>query len=304
LAQNKLTILGCGSALPTKQHFPSSQLLEMRGKQYLIDCGEGTQIRMRQMQLRTLRLGHIFISHLHGDHCFGTIGLITSFAMLNRTADLHIHAPAPFEQLMKPLIDFHCHEMPFKVIFHHFDTKTYSLIHSDHSVDVYSLPLNHKVPCAGFLFVEKPKDRHLLPDMLAFYKIPVSQFLKIKQGSDFTSEDGKIIENQLLTKPPAPPVRFAYCADTAYQKKLVELVQGVDLLYHEATFADQDKSRATLTCHSTAGQAATIALQANVKQLIIGHYSARYNSKSELLAQAQAVFANTILGEDMKIYEF
>ena len=158
---NKLTILGCGSALPVKQHFPSSQILEIRDKQYMIDCGEGAQIRMRQMGLSTARLGHIFISHLHGDHVFGIMGIISSFGMLNRTADLHIHAPEPLEKLLQPHLDFFCEELPFKVIFHSFDTRKNVLIHEDHSIKVFSIPLKHKVPCAGFLFEEKQGYYHI-----------------------------------------------------------------------------------------------------------------------------------------------
>jgi ribonuclease Z len=304
MSKNSLTILGCGSALPTRHHFPASQLLELRDKQYLIDCGEGAQIRMRQMSLKTTRLGHLFISHLHGDHVFGLIGLISSFGMLNRTADFHVHSPAPLEELMQPWLRFFCDKLPFKVLFHPFCTKTHALIHSDHSVNVYTIPLNHKIDCAGFLFEEKPRERHLLPEMLNFHQVPVSRFLKIKQGEDYINSAGQTIPNALLTKPPEPPVRYAYCSDTAYCEAIVPLIKGVDLLFHEATFIRQDMARAINTNHSTAEQAAQIASQAEVKKLLLGHYSARYDSKTDVLKEAIAVFPNTVLGEDMKTYGF
>jgi len=301
---NKLIILGCGSALPVKQHFPSSQILEIRSKQYMIDCGEGAQIRMRQMGLTAARLGHIFISHLHGDHVFGIMGIISSFGMLNRTADLHIHAPEPLEKLLQPQLDFFCDELPFKIIFHTFDTRKNVVIHEDHSLKVSSIPLKHKVPCAGFLFEEIQGDRHIRRDMIDFYNIPISKIPKIKQGEDFITETGEVIKNEQLTTPPNPAARFAYCSDTAYCERIIPIIKDVDLLYHEATFMNDEIARARATLHSTAEQAARIALKANVKQLIIGHFSARYSDKTELLREATKIFQNTILAEDTKTFEF
>jgi len=298
-----LTILGCGSALPTKSHFPSSQILEMRDKQFMIDCGEGTQIRMRQMGIRTNRLGHIFISHLHGDHVFGLIGLISSFGMLNRTADLHIHAAADLEKILQPQLDFFCEGLPFKVIFQIINPKLYEKIFEDRSVCVYSIPLKHRVPTCGFLFEEKPRDRHIIREMIDYYKIPTWRIPKIKQGEDFINDEGELIKNELLTTPSEPPKRFAYCSDTGYFEKIIPFIEEVDCLYHEATFMNEEQKRSKDTQHSTAEQAATIALKANVKKLIIGHYSARYNSKNGLLHEAKSVFEKTVLGEDMTVYE-
>ncbi len=303
ILKTTLTILGCGSALPTKNHFPTSQILEMRDKQFMIDCGEGTQIRMRQMGIHTNRLGHIFISHLHGDHVFGLIGLISSFGMLNRTADLHIHASQELEQLMKPQLAFFCEELPFNVIFHSINPRKHELIYEDRTVSVYSIPLKHRVPTCGFLFEEKPRERHILREMIDFYKIPIARIKKIKQGEDFISEDGELIKNELLTTAPEPPKRYAYCSDTAYSEKIIPLIEGVDCLYHEATFMNNEIPRSLKTQHSTAAQAATIAKKANVKKLIIGHYSARYNSKIGLLTEAKEIFENTVAGEDMSIHE-
>ncbi|HET7733260.1 MAG TPA: ribonuclease Z [Paludibacter sp.] len=298
-----LSILGCGSALPTHKNFPTSQLLEIRDKQFLIDCGEGTQIRMRQMNIRTNRLGHIFISHLHGDHCFGLIGLISTFGMLNRTAELHIHAQADLEKILQPQLDYFCSDLPYKVIFHIINPRKHQLIYEDRSVSVFSIPLKHRVPCCGFLFEEKPRDRHIIREMIDFYHIPTWRIPKIKQGEDFVTEEGEVIPSAQLTTASEAPKRFAYCSDTAYSEKIIPIIEGVDCLYHEATFMEDELVRCKQTEHSTARQAAEIARKANVKKLIIGHYSARYPNQNELLNEAKSVFKNTILGEDMKTYE-
>ncbi len=270
----------------------------------MIDCGEGAQIRMRQMNLKTNRLGHIFISHLHGDHVFGLIGMISTFGMLNRTADLHIHAPAELEQLLSPQLTFFCNEIPFKVIFHHYNPKKSEIIYEDRSVIVTTIPLKHRVPCCGFLFEEKPGDRHIIREMIDFHQIPLSLIHKIKQGMDFTNPEGEIIPNEKLTKPANAPFRFAYCSDTAYSEKIIPLIEGVDCLFHEATFAEEDAPRAKSTLHSTAAQAGKIAKKANVKQLIIGHYSARYSNKNTLLNEAKQHFENTFAADDMMVFEF
>lgn len=300
----KLIILGAGSALPTRSNFPTSQILELRDKQYMIDCGEGAQIRMRQMGLKINRLGHIFISHLHGDHCFGLLGLISSFGMLNRTADLYIHGPLGITKLFESQIAFFCEQLPFKLFFEEHDTTQHALIFEDRSITVHSIPLKHRVPCAGFLFKEKPKERHILREMIDFFQVPISQLNLIKKGAGFVTLEGEYIPNERLTTPADNTVSYAYCSDTAFLEKIVPLIKGVDLLYHEATFADTEMLRAKKTMHSTATQAATVALKAEVKQLIIGHYSARYHDQSLLLNEAHAIFPNTVLGQDMQEYEF
>jgi len=298
-----LTILGCGSAMPTRKNFPSSQLLEIRDKQFLIDCGEGTQIRMCQMGAKANRLGHIFISHLHGDHCFGLMGLISTFGMLNRTAELHIHAQADLEKILKPQLHYFCTDLSFNVVFHTINPRKHDLIYEDRSVQVFSIPLKHRVPCCGFLFEEKPRDRHIIRDMIDFYHIPTWRIPKIKQGEDFETEEGELIPNELLTIASERPKRFAYCTDTAYSEKIIPIIEGVDCLYHEATFMDDELLRSKQTEHSTARQAGEIARKAHVKKLIIGHYSARYNNQEALLNEAREVFENTVLGEDLTVYE-
>lgn len=299
----KLTILGSGSALPTQNNFPSSQIFELRDKQYMIDCGEGTQIRIRHMKQRINRLGRIFISHLHGDHCLGLVGLISSLSMMNRTADLYIHGPIGIKTVFEPQLNFFCENTPFKIEFIEHDTTQHAVIYEDRTVEVFSLPLKHRVPCCGFLFVEKPTDRHILRDMIDFYQIPISKIHHIKKGADFITDEGEVIPNARLTTDPTKSVSFAYCSDTAYYEKLIPWIKGVDLLYHEATFAQSEELRAQKTMHSTAKDAATIAQKAAVKQLIIGHFSARYNHHHILLNEAKAVFPETELAEDMMVVE-
>lgn len=301
---SRLIILGSGSALPTRKNFPTSQILEMRDKQFMIDCGEGAQIRMRQMGLKINRLGHVFISHLHGDHCFGLPGLISSFGMLNRTADLYIHGPLGIAQIFKSQLDFFCDNLPFKVIFEEFNPAKNELIYEDRSVLVTTIPLKHRVPCAGFLFREKPRERHIIREMIDFYRIPLAYIHLIKQGADFTDDSGEIIPNEKLTKAAEKSISYAYCSDTAYSEKIIPLIKEVDLLYHEATFAQEEIKRAKTTLHSTASQAATIALKAEVKQLIIGHFSARYSNQEILLREAKAIFPEVLLAEDMREYQF
>lgn len=302
--KGKLHIIGCGSAMPTKEHFPSSQILELRGKQYMIDCGEGTQIRMKQMHLKTTRLGHIFISHLHGDHCFGLIGMIATFGMLKRTADLHIHAHPDLEQLLTPLLNYFCTDISFKIEFHPFNPAKNELIFEDRSVEVYTIPLKHRVPASGFLFKEKIGLPHIKREVIDFYNVPPYKIGKIKLGEDFVTEEGEVIPNEIFTLPPTLPLQYAYCSDTAFCESIIPLVEGVDLLYHEATFAEDEAVRARQTMHSTARQAAEIAKRANVKRLIIGHYSARYRNKDVLLREAREVFKSTKLAEDMQVIEF
>jgi ribonuclease Z len=255
------------------------------------------------MGVKTNRQGHIFISHLHGDHCFGLIGLISTFGMLNRTADLHIHSQPDLEKILKPQLQYFCEDLSFTVIFHAINTRKHDLIYEDRSVKVFSIPLKHRVPCCGFLFEEKPRDRHIIREMIDFYNIPTWRIPKIKQGEDFVTEEGEIIPNERLTSASEPPKRYAYCSDTAYSEKIIPIIEGVDCLYHEATFLNEESIRSKQTEHSTAHQAAKIAKKANVKKLIIGHFSARYINQNALLNEAKAEFENTILGEDMTVYE-
>ena len=294
----ELHILGCGSALPTTRHFATSQVVNLRDKLFMIDCGEGAQMQLRKSRLKFSRLNHIFISHLHGDHCFGLMGLISTFGLLGRTAELHIHSPKGLEELLTPMLNFFCHTLAYKVIFHEFDTRQTSVVYEDRSMTVTTIPLQHRIPCCGFLFAEKARPNHIIRDMVDFYKVPVYELNRIKNGSDYVTPEGEVIANTRLTRPSDPPRKYAYCSDTIFRPVIVEQLSGVDLLFHEATFAESELARAKETYHTTAAQAARIALEAGVRQLVIGHFSARYEDESILLKEASAVFPNTILAKE------
>lgn len=294
----ELHILGCGSALPTTRHFATSQVVNLRDKLFMIDCGEGAQMQLRKSRLKFSRLNHIFISHLHGDHCFGLMGLISTFGLLGRTAELHIHSPKGLEELLTPMLNFFCHTLAYKVIFHEFDTRQTSVVYEDRSMTVTTIPLQHRIPCCGFLFAEKARPNHIIRDMVDFYKVPVYELNRIKNGSDYVTPEGEVIANTRLTRPSDPPRKYAYCSDTIFRPEIVEQLSGVDLLFHEATFAESELARAKETYHTTAAQAARIALEGGVRQLVIGHFSARYEDESILLKEASAVFPNTILAKE------
>ena len=212
----EVNILGCGSALPTARHYPSTQILNIRDNLFMIDCGEGAQIQFRRMRLKFTRLGHIFLSHLHGDHCFGLIGMISTFALVGRTGELVIHAHPQAEQVFRPQLDFFCRDLPFTVRFEPVPPNRTEVIYEDKSIRVRSLPMIHRVPCSGFLFEEKVGMRHLLGDMMNFYNVPVYRRAAIKAGEDFVTSDGRIIPNSYLKMPTDPPLRYAYCSDTDY----------------------------------------------------------------------------------------
>lgn len=298
MAEFNINILGCGSALPTTRHLATSQIVDLRDKLYMIDCGEGTQVQMRRMRVRFGRLAHIFISHLHGDHCFGLPGLISTLGMLGRTGELVVHGPKEVETYLRPMMDLFCRGMEFEVRFNPVDTRSHSLVMEDRSLSVYSIPLKHRIPTCGYLFAEKPKEAHIIREMTDFYQVPVRCMKDIKQGKDYVTPEGEVIPNSRLTRPAAPPKRYAFCSDTAYNRSIIPIIEGADLLYHEATFAECDLARAKETFHSTARQAAEIARDAHVKRLVIGHYSARYEDLSELHREAEAVFPGTILGNE------
>lgn len=264
----------------------------------MIDCGEGTQTQLRRSKLRFSRLNHIFISHLHGDHCFGLIGLLSTFGLLGRTATMHIYSPKELESLMLPQIDFFCKGMDYKIEFHPFETQQPTQIYDDRSVSVETIPLKHRISCCGFLFKEKATANHIKRDMIDFYHIPTYAINRIKNGEDYVLEDGTIVPNSRLTTPSAKPRSYAYCSDTIYNPQILEQIRNVDMLYHEATFAESEAGRAKETFHTTAAQAAQLAKDANVRRLLIGHYSARYDDESVLLKEAQAIFPNTTASKE------
>lgn len=298
----ELNILGCGSALPTTRHFPSSQVLNLRDKLYMVDCGEGAQIQFRSIGLNFNRLNHIFLSHLHGDHCFGLPGLLSTLNLLGKTGELVIHGQPDIEKVFRPILDYFCTGMTYSIRLNLFNPNKNELVFEDKTLRVYTIPLKHKVPTCGYLFEELPKQPHLIRDMIDFYQIPVKQLNEIKKGADFITPDGEIISNNRLTRPADHPKKYAYCADTAYYPKITPIIEGVDLLYHEATFGEQDLHRTKETGHSSARQAAQIAKDANVKKLIIGHFSSRYPDSNILLQEAKEIFPETIVaGEHLKV---
>ena len=294
----EVNILGCGSAKPTLRHLPSSQIVNIRGKYYMIDCGEGAQIQMQRMNLPMARIGHIFISHNHGDHVFGLPGLISTMGLLGRTAELHIHGPQEMQPFLDIIRQTYCEGIPFQVIFHPVDTRVHNIIYKDRSVTVWSIPLKHRVPCAGFLFRETPSLPHIRREMIDAFNIPFSQINNIKAGASWTTEDGTLIPHERLVTPPRKPRSYAYCSDTTYLPTLTEAVQGVTLLYHEATYPNELQGRAQETMHSTASQAAAIARDANAGRLCIGHFSARVKDEAALLAEATAIFTQTTLASE------
>ena len=294
----EVNILGCGSALPTTRHFSSSQVVNIREKLFMIDCGEGAQLQLRRSKLKFTRLNHIFISHLHGDHCFGLMGLISTFGLLGRTATLHIYAHPELERLLVPHLEFFCKGMTYPVEFHSIDPSKTEIIYEDRSVTVSTLPLKHRIPSCGFLFQEKKTPNHIIREMIDFYQIPVYELNRIKNGEDYITPEGILVPNQRLTTPSAEPRSYAYCSDTICLPNIINQIKGVDLLFHEATFLQADAARAKETFHTTAAQAAEIARDANVKQLVIGHFSARYEDESLLLKEAQQIFPSTMLAKE------
>ncbi len=294
-------ILGCGSALPTLKHFSSSQVVEIRGKFFMIDCGEGTQIQLRRSRIGFTKIQAIFISHLHGDHCFGLIGLISTFGMLGRTAPLKIYAPGALKPLLDAQLKLFCNGLEYEIEFHAVDTTKHVVIYEDRSLVVESIPLDHRVPCAGFLFRERLTLPHIRRDMIDCFNIPISQINNIKAGADWTTEDGTVIPNSRLTTPADPSRSYAYCCDTRYMPNLHELVKDVDLLYHDSTYDSSCADRAKLYYHSTSQQAAKVASDGNVGKLLLGHFSARYDNEATILSEAKAIFPNSVLAAEGKV---
>lgn len=294
----EVTILGCGSALPTLRHNGSSQVVNIREKFFLIDCAEGTQVQLRKAHIHLNRMQTIFISHLHGDHCFGLPGLLSTQGLLGRTAPLHIYGPEDIERVFRPMIDYFCNGIEYDIIFHPVDTHQSLPVYEDRSVTVYTIPLKHRIRCCGYLFREKPLLPHIRREAIEQYGIPVSQINNIKAGADYVTADGRTIRNAELTIPREAPRSYAYCSDTVYIPENATLLNHVSLLYHEATFADADEALCSRVHHSTARQAAQLARLANAQQLVIGHFSSRYDDENLLLNEAQSVFPNTILAHE------
>lgn len=299
----KIHILGCGSALPTLHHNASSQVVEIREKLFLVDCGEGTQMQLRKAHVHFARLNHVFISHIHGDHCFGLIGMLSTFGMLGRTAKMHIYAPKELFPLLRQQLKLFCSDLGYEIEFHEVDTTVQSILYEDRSLQIESIPLCHRVPTCGFLFKEKPTLPHIRRDMIDFYGIPCAQINNIKAGQGWTTPDGEVIPHERLVIPADSPRSYAYCSDTHYLPELYQQIKRVSALYHESTYGDDYQHLAEKYYHSTARQAAMVARDAEAGMLILGHYSSRYEDEQVLLNEAKEVFGNTILADELRVFE-
>lgn len=295
-------ILGCGSAMPTMHHNPTSQVVSLRNKQFMVDCGEGTQLQLRKARIHFMKIEAVFISHLHGDHCLGLIGMMSTFGMLGRTAPLHIYAHEDLEPLLKMEQQLFCDKLEYDVVFHPIDTERETVVYDDKSVSISTLPLDHRIPCCGFLFREKPTLPHIRRDMIDYLEIPVSQINNIKLGADWTCPDGTVVPNSDLVVAAEKPRSYAYCSDTRYLPELAQRVRGVDLLYHESTYDTNEQRKAEKYYHSTAAQAALVARDAAVGRLLLGHYSSRYDDESVLLDEARNIFPEAYLTHENDIF--
>ncbi len=302
MEQFEVTILGCGSALPTSRHNGTSQIVNIRGKFFMIDCAEGTQLNLRKSHVNITRINTILLSHLHGDHCLGLAGYVSTLGLLGRTAPLHIYGPKDIESVFKPMISYFSPHLEFEVVYHELDTSQNTLIYEDRSLTIHTIPLTHRVPCCGYLFKEKPGLPHIRVDALERYGIPYSQINNIKNGMDFTTSDGKTISNEELTTPPDAPRSYAFCSDTSFKPDIIPIIRESTLLYHEATYGEDKKDLAQKYAHSTAKEAGIIAREANVGKLVIGHYSQRYEDETVLLRESLKEFPNTELANEGKTF--
>jgi ribonuclease Z len=278
-------------------------VVEIRGKLFLVDCGECTQVQLRRSRLRFTKISAVFITHLHGDHCFGLIGMLSTFGLLGRTARLAIYAPAALEDMLKQQMQMFCHDFDYEVDFHPVDTRLQQIVYEDRSLTVETIPLEHRMPCCGYLFREKPSLPHIRRDMIDFYQIPTSQINNIKAGSDWTMPDGEVVRNERLVEPAAPARSYAYCSDTRYIPTLHQRIKNISTLYHESTYGEDNLLMAQKYYHSTARQAALVAREAGVGQLLLGHYSSRYEDEQVLLREAQNVFENTYLTDENAVFD-
>ncbi len=298
----EVTILGCGSATPSLQRNPSAQLLNAAGHYFLIDCGEGTQIQLRKNNIKIQRISHIFISHLHGDHYLGLLGLLQTMHLLGRQTKLTLVCPPELKEIIDLQNKHSQTTIVYEIEYIFTNHKQAELVWEDDKIEVISFPLRHRINCTGFLFKEKPHLKNISKEKLEQYSVPVSEINKLRLGLDALDKKGNTIANEKLTLAASPQRSYAYCSDTTYFEDIIEHIKEVDLVYHEATFLEAEADRAKKTFHSTAIQAATIATKANIKQLLLGHFSARYGHTHGFLEEAIPVFANTIVAQEGATY--
>lgn len=298
-----LTILGCHSATPRINAFPTSQYLEINNSHFLIDCGEGTQRQMRKYKVGFSKINHIFISHLHGDHFYGLVGLLSTYGILNREKELHIYGPKGIKEVTLLQLKISQSHAKYKIIFHELTSRKSELIFENDNVSVTTIPLNHRVYTNGYLFKEKEKPRKLnMLNISGYSEIGKADYLNLKAGRDFTLASGDVIPNTELTLNPQKPLSFAFCSDTRYKPDIIPIIKNADLLYHEATFLSDKEDLAKKTKHATSKQAAQIAKDANIHKLVIGHYSSRYKDISLFKKEAIETFKNTELAEPGKVF--
>ena len=302
MAKFQIDILGCGSATPTVRHLPSCQVIDFRDRLFMVDCGEGPQLQFRRMKLKFSRLSHIFISHIHGDHFLGLPGLLSTLALHDTGGSITVHTFEQGAEILQRMMQVFCRETSFEIIYD-IITPTKAVILDDHAITVETFPLYHRVPAVGFIFREKAKLRHLRGDMVRFFDIPVSQLAAIKAGADYVTPDGRVIENARLTTDPEPTMSYAYCSDTAFDRRIARDIEGVNTIYHESTYLDDNAAKAAPRGHSTARQAGIIAREAGAKTLILGHYSQAYDDDRLFAAAAAQEFDGRIIAahEGMKI---
>jgi ribonuclease Z len=293
-----LTVLGSSSAIPTSTRFPTAHVLNVHERFFLIDCGEGTQIQLKRFSINMSAINHIFISHLHGDHIFGLFGLFSSYNLMERKSDLHVYAHQDLEVTLDHYRKHFGVDLSYNIVFHPFTAVKPLVVYNDKHLTVETIPLRHSVPVVGYIFREKQKLLNIRKEAIEKYALGIMDIKKIKEGLEYFTSDGKIITNSELTLPPFQPRSYAFCTDTSCFPKLITSLKDIDLLYFEATFAGKDKKLAKMTSHSTASQAATLAKQANVGKLLIGHFSTRYKSISPLVEEARSIFTETFAVED------
>jgi ribonuclease Z len=293
-----VTILGSSSALPTINRNLTAHLLNVDERFFLVDCGEGTQLQLKKCKAKFSRLDHIFITHLHGDHIFGLPGLISTFNLLGRKHALHIYAHPDLKKVLDQYLSYFYTKLDFSLVYHPLNLTSPGIIFENKRITVQSFPLKHRIPTCGFIFKENPRLLNIRKEMIDYHAIPIREIVNIKRGSDFITEEGNVIPNEALTYASAPPKSYAFCSDTAYTEEIIPYIKNADLLYHEATYSEEDNDRAIEHFHSTAAQAATIAKLSNAGKLLIGHFSARYKDTTPLIEQARKIFPNTVGAED------
>lgn len=298
----ELTILGSSSALPTSTKFPTAHVLNIHERFFLIDCGEGTQIQLRKAHIRFGKINHIFISHLHGDHVFGLFGVLSTFNLLGRKSILNVYAHPNMQRLLDFYQENFAEESSYTITLHSLTNRNLHLIYEDRITEVYAFPLKHRIPAFGFLFREKKRPLNIRKEAIEEHTLSIKQIQSAKAGEDILTDNGILIKNADITEPAYHPRSFAYCSDTAIYKKNIETLKGTDLLYHEATFLNNDKQLARLTGHSTALQAAELAKTAEVRKLLIGHFSNRYKNIDDFLSEARSIFPETEAAEELKKY--